>query len=214
MGAWAGPGPRDRAPRTGRGAAAAPEVKRRVLSRGLWLKTERRGGLVLRRRQKWCPRPLGELLLRRLVIQGQHFGRYLPVAPLRFEQDPGDLVVCQPFAQGATPLRRLPPALRSDPKVIRSLCFFWTAVHRGWLTGGWLPDIGGRVFMPWELYRPWQTDNVLVDGAGDCWLVDVGASAVFHSARSPLGRLHAALMCCALRQCTRRLGCGVDGPCR
>jgi len=211
MGAWAGTGPPDRAPRPVRGAAAL-ELERRVLSRGLWLKTERRGGLVLRRRQKWCPRPLGELLLRRLVIRGQHFGRYLPVVPLRFGQDLGDAVVLQPFAHGATPLRRLTAARRSDPKIIRSLCRFWAAVQRGWLTGGWLPDIGGRVFLPWELYRPWQTDNVVVDGAGDCWLVDAGASAVFHSARSPFGRLHAALMLGALRQCMRRLGCGVDGP--
>jgi hypothetical protein len=198
----------------GRRAAAAPVMERQVLARGLWLKTERHGGLVLRRRQKWCPRPLGERLLRRLVIQGQYFGRYLPVAPLRSGQDLGNLVVLQSFAHGATPLRRLTPARRSDPKVIRSLCCFWAAVHRGWLTGGWLPDIGGRVHLPWELYQPWQTANVLVDVAGNCWLVDVGASTVFHSARFPFGRLHAALMLRALRRCMRRLGCGVDGPCR
>jgi hypothetical protein len=214
MGAPAVVGERCLVPLPGHLIPAAPGTERQVLAWGLWLKTERRGDLVLRRRQWWCPRPLGDFLLVRLVIQARRFERYLPVLPLRVAQDRNDLLVLQPYAKGATPLRRLDPAQLKDPKTVRSLCRFWAAVHHGWQRGRWLPDIGGRAHLPWELYRPLHTDNVIVDDAGDCWLVDAGASAVFHSARSPFGRLHAALMLRAVRHCMRQLGCGVDGPCR
>jgi hypothetical protein len=128
------------------------------------------------------------------------------VPPIRAVVGSSGQKLLQPYLADATPLRRLSAVQLADPVVLHSLVQFWHAVAQGWTKIGWLPDIGGRVYLPWELYRPLRTDNVLIDGTGACWLVDVGASATFHSARSPVGRLHAALMLRAIRRCALRFG--------
>ena len=178
-----------------------------ALAHGLWLKTERCGSSVRRSFQPWCPPALGVYLLRRLVEQSERFASYLPVPPLREIPGGPDLIVVQPYLMGATPLRRLNAPQLADPTTVRSLCRFWQSVRRGWREVGWLPDIGGRVYLPWELYRPMRSENVVVDADGNCWLVDAAATATFHSARSPLGRLHAALMLRAIQSCLIRLQC-------
>jgi hypothetical protein len=183
-----------------------------VLARGVWLKAVRGGDLVRRERPWWCPPPLGELLLRRLMEQAKRFEAFLPVVPLREDHDCHGAVLLQPYVAGAVPLRRLSAARLRDPTVVRSLCELWYGALLAWRIGGRLPDIGGRVHRPWELYRPLQTDNVVVGAGGKCWLVDVGASTAFHSARSPFGRLHAGFMVRALRQSMRQLGCGIEEP--
>ena len=181
------------------------ETRTRVLARGLWLKTARCGTDVVRSPQPWCPPALGAWLQARLLSGAERFGGYLPVPPMRTVIGSDGQILLQPYLADATPLRQLTAVQLADPLVLHSLQQFWRAVAHGWQRIGWLPDIGGRVFLPWELYRPLQTDNVLIDGTGACWLVDVGATATFHSARSPVGRLHATLMLRAIRQCARRL---------
>lgn len=133
--------------------------------------------------------------------------------PLHLVQRRGETFAMQRYVEGATPVRSLSPAQLGDATIVHSLCRFWDAVQQGWAAGGWLPDIGGRVYLPGDLYRPLRTDNVVVDDMGSCWLVDFGAGAVFHSARSPFGRLHAALMLRAIRRCMGRFGCPPGGPC-
>jgi hypothetical protein len=145
-------------------------------------------------------------LLLQLIRGADRFGRYLPVPPLRLVDGRGGPALLQPYLAGAVPLRRLTTPQLADPLVRHSLLQFWQAAAQGWRNIGWLPDIGGRAYLPWELYRPLQSDNVLIDRTGNCWLVDVGASATFHSVQSPLGRLHAALMLRAIRNCVLRLG--------
>ena len=182
------------------------EPKSQVLARSLWLRTARCGADVVRSPQPWCPRPVGAWLLARLLAGAERFGSYLPVPPIRSVIVGNSQILLQPYLIDATPLRRLSARQLADPAVLRSVVQFWHAVAQGWTKVGWLPDIGGRVYLPWELYRPLRTDNVLVDMTGACWLVDVGASATFHNAHSPLGRLHATLMLRAIQQCIRRFG--------
>lgn len=176
-----------------------------VLARGLLLRTERQGGLVVRRAQPWCPPPLGRWLLRRLVRGGALFGVYLSLPPLRLTRRGSATVVTQRYLAGAVPLRHLTHADLADPRLAAALDTFWDAVERCWRETGRLPDIGGRVYLPWELYRPHCTDNVLVDLERRCWLVDPGATALFHCARWLPARLHAALMLRAVQRCRSAL---------
>lgn len=168
--------------------------------------------LVVRAPQPWCPRPLGEWLLRRLLEQSKYFAQYLPIVPLFAVQGSTGTVLLQHYREDSTPLRCISAAQLADPKVVQALCHFWRAVESGWRAAGRLPDIGGRVYTPWELYSPLRTANVVVDTRGNCWLVDVGADTIFHNMQSPLGRLHGFLMLRAIRRARRRLGCAGEGP--
>lgn len=191
-------------------ASGAAAVQCRLLAQGLWLKTERCGDSVRRSAQPWCPRPLAVWLLKRLVEQYERVASYLPAPPLRLVLSGVEPHALQPYLEGATPLRRLSALQLADPTTIRSLCRFWQSVRRGWRALGWLPDVGGRVYLPWELYRPMHTENVVVAADGNCWLVDAAATATFHSARSPLGRLHASLMLRSIERCLIRLRCASE----
>lgn len=182
-----------------------PRAARELLAGGPFLRTERWGDVVVRRGQPWCPPALARRLVGGLIRRGRLFGAYLPVPALRPAVLGGDEVAVQPYLAGAVPLRRLGPAELAAPRVAATLDRFWAGAERCWQETGWLPDIGGRVYLPWELYQPLRSDNVLVDAARRCWLVDPGATALFHCARWPTARLHAALMLAALRRARRAL---------
>jgi len=178
-----------------------------VLARGVWITTERRGNLVLRQPNWWCPAPLGRLVLRTLLNGARRFGSVLPVSPVRLVRRGSSAVLVQRYVSAARPLRRLTVNELANPYTRLAICRFWAAVERCWQETGWLPDVGGRVYFPWELYVPLRTDNVVLDTSGECWLVDVGATAIFHCARWPTARLHAALMLGAIRRCSVALDC-------
>ena len=179
-----------------------------ILARGPLWTTGRVGQSVIRRPARWLPAPLQHAIAAHLIGAAERVGGQLPVAPLRLRRFARAALVVQPYLRGAVPLRRLSQRHLADPVLVASLCRFWDAAERCWEQTGWLPDIGGRVYLPWELYQPLRTDNVLIDvgnAEATCWLVDVAASAPFHCARWPTARLHAALMHRAIRRCRARL---------
>jgi hypothetical protein len=184
-----------------RPAPPAGQPQYRVLARGFWLKTERCDALVVRSAQWWCPRLLSERLLRELVVGADRFRPFLPVPSMWLAPRAGRPAVWQTFVAPS----------QVTPLIAPALCRFWEGVERCWHATGWLPDVGGRVYLPWELYSPLRSDNVVIDPAGMCWLVDVGATRLFHSAALPTGRIHAALMLLALRRAHRRLHARLDG---
>lgn len=180
--------------------------RRQVLARGpLWL-TYRHGAVVIRRGYRWYPASWQQAVVRRLAAAATRLAEHLAVAPVRERRIGEAAVAVQPFLSDAIPLRLLSAGELAEPRRAAGICAFWQSVRRCWQATGRLPDVGGRVYVPWELYQPLKTANVLVQPDGQCWLVDVAASSIFHSARWPTGRLHAWLLLRALDRAARRLG--------
>lgn len=177
-----------------------------MLARGpLWL-TYRHGAVVIRRGYRWYPASWQLAIVRRLAASSARLGEHLAVAPVRERQIGGAAVAVQPYLANALPLRQLSARDLAEPRIAAGICAFWRSVGRCWQATGRLPDVGGRIYFPWELYQPLRTENVLVQPDGQCWLVDVAASKLFHSARWPTGKLHAWLLLRALDRAARRLG--------
>ena len=186
------------------GRAAA--LERHVLARSLLMTTERRGGAVVRRPRRWWPGRLRRWLLTAQLRQAERFAAVLPLPLPRLVLLPDGPALMQPLLPNARPLRSLRPQDLAVPSVRAAIWRFWQDVERCWEQTGWLPDVGGRAHLPWELYAPLRSDNVLLDESGQCWLVDPSATAIFHDRRWPTARLHALLMRRALRRCRARWG--------
>ena len=87
-----------------------------------------------------------------------------------------------------------------QPAVAQRLQALLRNVEQCYERTGWMPDIGGRVYVPGELYNIRRTDNLVLGVDGRWWLVDVGATELFHNRTWPTGRFHARLMLRALRR--------------
>ncbi len=182
------------------------EGQRHILARGFWLVTERRGSVVRRRPAWWTPPLLSQVLLKQLVARAECFARYMCVAEIHLEGDGRHTIAVQCLVPDAVPLGLMRRCEALQDSLRTHLALLWSGAIRCWQEEGWLPDVGGRVYLPWELYDPFCSHNVVVDTVGRCYLVDAGCTALFHCRRSPLARIHAAIMCWSLRRHIRRLG--------
>lgn len=188
-------------------SAARFRAPSRVLARGPFVTTERVGDLVVRRPRRSCRLLLGPSLARGMSSALRRFRRYLPIPATHVRKGRfGDFVVVQRYVAGAVPLRDVPDAKLHDPAVAAGLRALLEGAERCYAETGWLPDLGGRVYVPGELYDVRRTDNVVLGADGGWWLVDAGATALFHSRRWPTGWMHTQRMLRVIRRLARELG--------
>ncbi len=134
------------------------------------------------------------------------FRDYLPVPPTRFVRGRlGSFLVVQRYVKGAVLLRQVSDAQLAVPAVSAPLRGLLAQIAMCYAQTGWMPDVGGRVYVPGELYDVRRTDNLVLGADGRWWLVDVGATALFHHRKWPTGWLHTRFLMAAVRRFDRKL---------
>jgi len=176
----------------------APSI---VLSRGALTRTVRHGRFVVRTPQCWWRPCIGLGPCVALERTYRIFSPRLPVPRSRWLRNRAGTPVAmvQRYIEGAQILRHLDCGTLVRSGAAESLLPVLEAIDMCYRETGWLPDIGGKAYLPWELYDVSRCDNLVLDRQGAWWLVDVGATALFHSRRWPPARLHLFLMRRALR---------------